>query len=410
MTETPETKRNNIVLIIDDETANIIALTNILSSSYNVFAAKNGPDAITLAEKHLPDVILLDVLMPGMDGYEVISTLKSTDKTRDIPVIFITGLDNIDAEKKGLSLGAADYIPKPFNPDIVKLRVQIQIKLVNHIRAIEERDEMERQLNIIKELEAGLIEAKEKAEHNRELAEHSNRAKSEFLSRMSHEMLTPMNAIMGLLQVVKIQGLPVGSRDLIDDIDENAAGLLELINDVLDVSGMEYGAFKLSEEPFNVFHMLKEVLEAAKHNASKKEQIIDSSIDPAIPASLIGDSKRLKQIIANLLANAVKFSHEKSGIRFDAKVLSEDHNTVKLQFSVEDNGIGISEEHQKGLFTIFEQADGSASRKHGGIGLGLALSKRIVAMMDGDIWVESELDKGSKFTFTCVLKCRSQVD
>jgi len=406
MTDTPENKRNNIVLIIDDETANIIALTNILSPEYDVFAAKNGHDAIILAEKHLPDVVLLDVLMPGMDGYEVISTLKSKENTRDIPVIFITGLDNIDAEKKGLSLGAADYIPKPFSPDIVKLRVQIQIKLVNHIRAIEERDEMERQLNIIRELEAGLIAAKEQAEHNRELAEHSSRAKSEFLARMSHEMLTPMNAIMGLLQLVKMKGLPAGSVDYIEDIDDNAAGLLELISDVLDISGMEYGTLKLTDEPFNVFQMFKEVLDTAKYNASKREQTVVTNIDPAIPASLIGDNKRLKQVIANLLANAVKFTGEKGEIRFDAKMLGEEDNKAKLQIFVEDNGIGISEEQQNGIFTIFEQADGSASRKHGGIGLGLALSKRIVEMMDGDIWIDSELGKGARFTFTCVLRCR----
>jgi len=129
----------NSVLIIDDETANIIALTNILSPEYEIYAAKNGPDAIMLAKDHLPDLILLDVLMPEMDGYEVIAALKDFEITKSIPVIFITGLDNIDAEKKGLALGAADYIPKPFISDIVKLRVQNQANLVNHIRALREK-------------------------------------------------------------------------------------------------------------------------------------------------------------------------------------------------------------------------------------------------------------------------------
>ena len=156
----------NAVLIIDDETANIIALTNILSAEYEVCAAKNGSDAIALAREEQPDLILLDVLMPDMDGYEVIASLKNADKTREIPVIFITGLDNPDAERKGLALGAADYILKPFNPDIVKLRVENQLKVVNHIRVLEERDEMKRKLAEIRELKAGLIAAKEQAEHN----------------------------------------------------------------------------------------------------------------------------------------------------------------------------------------------------------------------------------------------------
>jgi len=403
MNETPGKKHSNIVLIIDDETANIIALTDILSPEYDVFAAKNGPDAIALAEKHSPDVILLDVLMPEMDGYEVISTLKNMEKTRDIPVIFITGLDNIDAEKKGLSLGAADYIPKPFSPDIVKLRVQIQIKLVNHIRTIKERDEMERQLNIIRDLEAGLIAAKEQAEHNREIAEHSNRAKSEFLSRMSHEMRTPMNAIMGLLQLVKMHGVPDASKEYIDEIDENSAKLLELIDNVLDISGMEYGVFKLAHEPFRVISMFREELEIAKFNTSQRNQSFTSTLDPSIPPVLIGDFKHLKQVMGNLLANAVKFTPELGNISLNALLLQSDSKKATLQISVEDDGIGISEEHQKSLFTIFEQADGSSTRKHGGIGIGLALSKRIVEKMGGDIRVESEPGKGSKFTFTCVL-------
>jgi len=400
----------NVVLIIDDETANIIALTNFLSPDYAVFAAKNGPDAITLAVKHLPDVILLDVLMPDMDGYEVIGTLKKIEKTREIPVIFITGLDNADAEKKGLALGAADYIAKPFNADIVKLRVQMQIKLVNHLRTLEERDEMERQLNLIRELEAGLIAAKEQAEHSRELAEHSSRAKSEFLARMSHEMRTPMNAIMGLLQISRMKGIPDNISSYIDDIGKNASNLLELINDVLDVTGMEYGVFKLNEEPFDIQSMLQDVLETTQYNASQKKQILTSNIDRMLPVTLIGDEKRFKQVIANLLANAVKYSPEKGEITFGVRLhsghnsLDDENDMITLQVKVEDNGIGISEDQQKGLFTIFEQADGGATRKHGGIGLGLALSKRIVEMMGGNMWVNSEPGKGAKFTFTCRFK------
>ena len=131
--------KKNTVLVVDDETTNIIALTNILGTDYDIRAAKNGADAIMLASEHLPDVILLDVLMPGMDGYEVISDLKNSDTTKHIPVIFITGMDGSDAEKTGLALGAADYIPKPFKSDIVKLRVQNQITIVNQFRDLTEK-------------------------------------------------------------------------------------------------------------------------------------------------------------------------------------------------------------------------------------------------------------------------------
>ena len=398
----------DIVLIVDDETANIIALTNILAPAYEVIAAKNGTEAIELVNEYSPDVILLDVIMPGMDGYEIISELKSSAKTESIPVIFITGLENKEAEKKGLALGAADYIPKPFSPDIVKLRVQNQIKIVKHIRALEERDEMERQLRIIKELEAGLITAKELAEHSRELAEHSSRAKSEFLSRMSHEMRTPMNAILGMLQIAKIRGIPDNLKEYIDEIDNASSNLMQLIDDVLDVSGMEYGAFKLSDEEFRVNSMLSEVLEVARYNSFLKNQTFIQTQDPTIPSILIGDERRFKQVIANLLANAVKFTQEGGEIRFDTNLKSIENETVTLQIEVADNGIGISKDQQSRLFVLFEQLDGGNTRKHGGIGIGLALSKRIAQIMGGDIVVESELGHGAKFTFTCKFQISSR--
>ena len=392
------------ILIIDDESANIIALTSILSHEYDILASKSGSDAVTLVEENMPEVILLDVLMPGMDGYEVITELKKSKKTKHIPVIFITGLDNTEAEKKGLTLGAADYITKPFNADIVKLRVKIQINLVNHIRTLEERNEMERQLNIIKELEVGLVAAKEDAENQREIAELSSRAKSEFLARMSHEMLTPMNAVIGMLQIIKIKGVPENIKTQINEINSASSQLLEMITDVFDVSDMEYGIFKLNEASFDVKSTLIGILETVEYNAAKKEQALLTHIDPKIPSYVLGDESRLKQVISNLLVNAVKFTPDNGEIAFSAKVAEEDSNSVLLRFEVKDSGIGISEEQQETLFMMFEQVDGSLTRKHGGIGIGLALSKRIVEMMGGEITVESGLNKGAKFTLTCNFK------
>src|SRR5215469_13902136 len=155
-------QKKNSVLIVDDEESNIMALMHILSPHYTVSAVKDGQDAVETAEDYLPDVILLDVVMPEMDGYDVIAELKDSDKTRHIPVIFITGLSSPDDEEKGLSLGAADYISKPFSPAIVKLRIQNQIKMINQTHLIIEK----------------------------ETAEKSSRSRSEFLSRISHEMHT----------------------------------------------------------------------------------------------------------------------------------------------------------------------------------------------------------------------------
>jgi len=376
-------QNQNRILVIDDEKSNIVALTNILNTEYKVYAVRDSREAVETVEKDMPDVILLDIVMPEIDGYEVISALKSSEKTRDIPVIFITGLDSAEAEEKGLTLGAADYIAKPFHSAIVRLRVQNQIKLIES--------------NVVLKLKADLIAAKEQAEH-------LSRAKSEFLSRMSHEMLTPMNAIMGMMQLVRMYGLPDYIKENMDEMDTASQNLLKLINDVLDVSGMEYGSFTLSESVFDFNEMVKDVLQELGYNASAKHQTFYSSIAPEIPASLTGDEKRLKQVIFNLLGNAVKFTPEHGEIDFKARVLNEDNEMITLQIEVDDNGIGISDEQKNSLFDIFEQVDGGYKRKHGGIGIGLALSKRVIEMMDGNIWVESELKQGAKFTFTCKLK------
>ncbi|MDR2589563.1 MAG: response regulator [Oscillospiraceae bacterium] len=366
--------KKHSVLIVDDEKLNIIALTSILGTDYRVLALIDSREALEVAEKEKPDVIVLDILMPEMDGYEVITELKKNEHTKDIPVIFITGLDTAASEEKALRLGAADYITKPFNTAIVKLRIKNQIEL---------------------NLKEALRIAKDQAEH-------SNRVKSEFLSRMSHEMLTPMNAIMGMLQIAKLY--PERQEECVLTIESSSKELLTLINDLLDVSDIEFGTLKLSTTIFSFKTMLHAVLKKAVHYANLRNQFIDYTIDSSIPSELIGDEKLLSKVVYNLLVNAVKYSPENSEINFKASLEKDDEDFVTIRVIVIDNGIGISEEQKKNIFDIFEQADGSNSAKQSGLGIGLALSKRILSLMDGNISVDSELGKGAKFEFTCTLE------
>ena len=371
----------NSVLIVDDVNANIIALTDILKSEYTIYAAKNGQKAIELAEEFLPDVILLDIIMPEMDGYAVIKTLKSSDKTLNIPVIFITGLDKDGNEEKGLELGAADYITKPFSPLVVKLRVRYQIEMINQMR---------------KNIE------KERAEKN-------SRAQIDFLMRMSHEMLTPLNAVMGFTEVLKMQilGKPDISAEVkmyFDEIDYASRYLLKLIHDLLDVSGKKEGAFMLADDVFSFRDVFQNVIKENSHDAAKKQQALTFEIDPSIPPWFYGDKERLMQVITNLLTNAVKFTPEHGAVQVSAKVIHEDDGAAILRTEVIDNGVGISKERQNKIFSLFEQGEGSTVRERGGIGLGLPISKRIAEMMGGEILVESEPGKGAKFTFTCKMR------
>jgi len=177
-----------------------------------------------------------------------------------------------------------------------------------------------------------------------------------------------------------------------------------MIEDVLDFSDMEGDTFRLSYSIFDIHTEIRDVLETAVANAGKKEQTLNYKIDPVIPNSISGDKNRLKQVIRILLSNAIKFTPEKGEISFNAHQVKEDNETITLKIEVADNGIGMSKQDQENLFSVFEQADTGYTREYGGIGAGLALSKRIVKMMDGIIDFESEPGKGSKFYFTCLLK------
>ncbi|MCL2124622.1 MAG: ATP-binding protein [Oscillospiraceae bacterium] len=241
-------------------------------------------------------------------------------------------------------------------------------------------------------------------------AEAANRAKSDFLANMSHEIRTPMNAIIGMTSIGKSAASADRKDYALDRIESASAHLLGVINDILDMSKIEAAKFELSPTVFNFREMIQRVLNIINLKVQENKQDFSVSIGDDIPEFLLCDDQRLAQVITNLLSNAVKFTPEEGSISLTVTLVGDNADRCRIRVEVSDTGIGISEEQQERLFTSFGQAESSTTRKYGGTGLGLVISKRIVEMMNGRIWVESTLGKGSDFVFEIEASAARQAD
>jgi len=231
-----------------------------------------------------------------------------------------------------------------------------------------------------------------------EAADKANHSKSDFLANMSHEIRTPMNAIMGMTNLVQRTKLDEKQRDYLEKIETAAQSLLAIINDILDFSKIEAGKMTIENTPFSLEKVLTQLLDMLKIKAEQKGISLHFNISPNTPLYLMGDSLRLGQILLNLISNAVKFTNN-GEVLVSVEPVQLFENSVQLEFRVQDTGIGMSQEQLDGLFQPFSQADTSTTRKYGGTGLGLTICKQLVELMHGDIFAESEVDKGSTFTF-----------
>lgn len=380
------------ILIVDDRPENLLSLESLLrDEAIAVIKAESGREALRLALKHELALVLLDVQMPDMDGFETAELMRGNPKTKGVPIIFVTaGEKSAHSVFKGYESGAVDYIYKPIDPVILRSKVRIFSELYCQRRTIERHEQF---------LEQQVAERTHELSQALKLAEASNKAKSEFLSNTSHEIRTPMTAIQSAIDLLLAERLTDDQQHYLDMISTAANNLLMLIDNILDLSEIESSRLVIGHQCFSLRGCLEEIVATQLDRMRKKQLNFRCNIEEQVPDNVCGDPLRLKQIVFNLLANAIKFTQQ-GEIALLVSALPPIAGTMDLQLQVSDTGIGIGTDALTRIFQPFEQADSSMTRRFGGVGLGLSICQRLTRLMGGKIQVESIEGTGSTFTVT----------
>lgn len=384
------------ILIVDDRPENLLSMEALLHDGViEVAKASSGREALSLSLKHDFALVLLDVQMPDMDGFETAELMRGHPKTRGLPIIFVTaGEKSIRNLFKGYESGAVDYIYKPIDPVILRSKVRIFCELYRQRRAIERHERL---------LEQQVAERTRELRQALQLAEASSKAKSEFLANTSHEIRTPMTAIQSAIDLLHTDGLSDEQQQYLGMISTAANNLLILLDNILDLSEIEAGRIAIDSRCFSLRTCLEEVVATQVGRIREKQLDFMFEINRQVPDAVCGDSLRLKQIVFNLLGNAIKFT-QSGEIALRVSALSRSEGAIILQLQIQDTGVGIGREARERIFRPFEQADASMTRRFGGAGLGLAICQRLTRLMGGEIQVESVEGTGSTFTVSLPMK------
>lgn len=365
------------ILIIEDNPATVSVLYNLLNEAgFEVLVALDGDNAMKSAEEGRPDIILLDVMLCGMDGFEICRRLKTSEATRDIPVLFMTALTRTVDKVKGFELGAVDYITKPFEPEEVLARLKTHLMIQQLQQDLQQKNE---------ELHAAL-------DREREL----NELKSRFISIASHEFRTPLASILFSKNLLQRYAHKLSEQELAGEMAEELASversvhqMTAVLDEVLTITKSESGKVTFTPEMIDLTELCRNVVEKFQLLTTERHTLMFPNSGKHIHVMV--DAKLMDTILSNLLSNAIKYSPQGGTVHCG---LVRDNGTIRI--SIKDEGLGIAEEDQHHLFEAFYR--GANAAKIEGTGLGLSIVKQFVELHGGTIEVKSEVNQGTTFT------------
>ncbi|KWX69371.1 histidine kinase [Paenibacillus riograndensis] len=376
------------ILIVDDRPDEFLSIQALLAgSSYKLIHASSGMEALKYLLENEYALIIMDVLMPEMDGFETAKRIKMRRKSRDIPIIFLTALTSeLENHMMAYSAGAIDYLTKPYHPLILRSKIDGFVRLYQTNKELQfKSQELEAANRVLTEL--------------KDTAEVALRIKSGFLAMMSHEIRTPLNGIIAMSDLLRTSDLSKDDQEMAEIIHTSGHALVSVINHILDFTKIESGKMELDYELFNLHSCLKETIDLFRALAMERNLTLESYIDPAVPVLLVGDPNRLRQVLNNLIGNAIKFTTT-GGVKIRVQLQTAIDRMLTLEFTVEDTGIGIPQDKMSYLFQPFTQISSTINRKFGGTGLGLSICKMLVELMGGEIYAKPDAGQGAVFVFT----------